>query len=1249
MSSPHSFLESRTIKVFISSTFQDMMDERHHLVTQIFPRLRQKARARGVEIHEVDLRWGITEEESEDGKTVALCLEQIDACRPFFLGLVGDRYGWIPKTEPEEKKEKLFEHLKGSKYEWVIEEVEKGYSITAIEFMYGALNKKLEEGMAFFLEKNPQKNLLSRIGKPKDKNIKQFKQLIKEKGYELNPYKSIEDLGEKVEQEILTFLDQTFPLSFLPDDFQRIKKGHEDFLTARTRAYIARQVYFDNITNHVVSKTEPLVITAEPGMGKTSLIANWMSDYRKKHPDSFTFIHFCGSTPDSSNPYDLLKRLFHELKKNLGLEKDLPDSDIELTDHLMVFLEQAEQSGKQITIAIDALNQLDNSERTQNLGWLRLADIKNRRFQNIDFILSTTPGRSFDALQEIDLPVMYIDPLTEAEKVFMSKEYLAQFGKSLQEHQLKKIVEAQQTQNPFYLKTLLDQIRLFGVVKGLAEVGQSEHIDALMSTYLDCSDTKDLIASIAKKLEDIRFAEPKGNLLNLFKIAGKQKISTHENIPPSQRLLYCLCLSYKGMPEVDLLQIGQFTPLQLTSMLALTEFLWVKKNELVFFQHAYGKEAIEILYANTPNSHQIREHFKEYYTSRLEESSLEFPDMQAAIELAHFYLSFEDEMACGNLFLHKNFFIPLFKSKSAEKKLINRLFAKAKDQIHADQIGKELLSPKKPKNQEDYPILVFLEMLLEQLGEINLAQEIVTAIYNSTEFKSLQKDLSFVLGLYEVTAKIYLSRTSVIMVYSHEREPILPTHELNDFIERIEDIFNRVKDLNAVEENFQTLKNLLFWSCQLDIKGKRVSRLHHLTTPHYLQAVDITLQLGLNGNDYLPFSSANHVADFFRDLRKLELSLEEKVNHFQRVFDFFVPQLELLISSNRGDKNTKVELLTNAATSVFEFLYKPLPILEEEFSLLEARAFIAECLQKCNDILENYIEPYTPKILQNKLLTVQLALETNDQNKATQIKNELKISWNYFHSYLANQHSGKELVSGLIGFRRLLYYDVIPMSSIKDIFEPLLHKSLLDFGEYSIITLNVYKTVAFIVDPNNKDYFNRRESVDYDFSVEVLQKSIELNTFHLGKDHNETISLMEGLLQLYFVMFKKLVLQKPQIAHEFELWISLIKTYKWKCEQYAQEGKYYSRANLLNYIYLSGGRMSSFISAKLIDDTDELEKFTSDLSVSSNQTLLMAAPWRVGESHEKFNDYSHQIRIDLFDEYIKIISTAEKNASRKQA
>lgn len=37
----------------------------------------------------LDLRWGVTSEQSGTGQVLKICLEEIDRCRPFFIGSLG--------------------------------------------------------------------------------------------------------------------------------------------------------------------------------------------------------------------------------------------------------------------------------------------------------------------------------------------------------------------------------------------------------------------------------------------------------------------------------------------------------------------------------------------------------------------------------------------------------------------------------------------------------------------------------------------------------------------------------------------------------------------------------------------------------------------------------------------------------------------------------------------------------------------------------------------------------------------------------------------------------------------------------------------------------------------------------------------------------------------------------------------------------------------------------------------------------
>jgi hypothetical protein len=97
--------KDRNIRLFVSSTFKyactggslfflacllvgkplslyvvagrDMQAERNLLVKKVFPQVRKVCAERNVNFTEVDLRWGITNEESAGGQVITLCLNEV--------------------------------------------------------------------------------------------------------------------------------------------------------------------------------------------------------------------------------------------------------------------------------------------------------------------------------------------------------------------------------------------------------------------------------------------------------------------------------------------------------------------------------------------------------------------------------------------------------------------------------------------------------------------------------------------------------------------------------------------------------------------------------------------------------------------------------------------------------------------------------------------------------------------------------------------------------------------------------------------------------------------------------------------------------------------------------------------------------------------------------------------------------------------------------------------------------------------
>jgi hypothetical protein len=86
-----------TIRIFVSSTFNDMLAERDLLACRVFPRLREWCEPRRIHVVHLDLRWGVTDEMAyRDHAVVTAALRGVERAHPFLISFVSQRYGWIP-------------------------------------------------------------------------------------------------------------------------------------------------------------------------------------------------------------------------------------------------------------------------------------------------------------------------------------------------------------------------------------------------------------------------------------------------------------------------------------------------------------------------------------------------------------------------------------------------------------------------------------------------------------------------------------------------------------------------------------------------------------------------------------------------------------------------------------------------------------------------------------------------------------------------------------------------------------------------------------------------------------------------------------------------------------------------------------------------------------------------------------------------------------------------------------------------
>ena len=146
-------ITNRKARIFISSTFNDMNLERKTIVRQVFPRLRREFSNSFIDIVEIDLRWGVLDEEVVSGNIIEICIGEVRKCSPFFLGLIGSSYGTIPSPQIINNTN---EHI----LQMIPHSTLYGISITEMEMRAGLLYGNNAKEASVFIKNTQRDNRL---------------------------------------------------------------------------------------------------------------------------------------------------------------------------------------------------------------------------------------------------------------------------------------------------------------------------------------------------------------------------------------------------------------------------------------------------------------------------------------------------------------------------------------------------------------------------------------------------------------------------------------------------------------------------------------------------------------------------------------------------------------------------------------------------------------------------------------------------------------------------------------------------------------------------------------------------------------------------------------------------------------------------------------------------------------------------------------------------------------------------------
>eukprot|EP00741_Cyanophora_paradoxa_P020318 tig00021246_g19610.t1 len=658
-------LHKRECRIFLSSTFRDFFEERELLVKRVLPQLAKLCDARGTVLTFVDLRTGVTSEQSGGGHVLELCLAEIDRCRPYFIAMLGNRYGWSHQQDHTDTLlQQTFDNAIAALGEggaWL--DKYRDRSVTEIEIRHGLLIQPPRAGTAFTYVRDPayadslppeKRQEFEPENSSSAARLAALKRDLRDAGLPIQSYAAPPDLAAMVLADLSEMVRREFPPLSADDWLERSRLEHIAFLESRSEVYIGGEALFAALDGHARDPGAlPLVVSGASGGGKSALLANWVArvgrDNARRPPDeafAMIFFHFIGATSDSSDHIAMLRRVMGEIRKTFEIGDEIPNDPQTVVSEFPSWLRIAAARGR-VLLVLDALNQLLDNDNAPSLAWLQTEFPPQVRV-----VLSVADdSKVAEVLAERPAARLAVKPLGVDEKRQVVAAYMQRFGKALSPAHLDAVAQAPQCSTHLFLIVLLNEVRL---------LGSFDRFEDELRHLLTAEDIPGLFGLLLARIErDFGFE-------------------------PVSRIMSAIWVSRAGLSEAELMAVAgiaaraDFSPLFLTLAAHL-----VCRAGLYTFYHDFLRQAVTERYMGDPRHvattrKRIVEHFVEAEEGKAgggegEEAGpgrLPAAPLRYATELPHQLFRLEDWSALQSTLLELPTFVALFESSTGRFDLL---------------------------------------------------------------------------------------------------------------------------------------------------------------------------------------------------------------------------------------------------------------------------------------------------------------------------------------------------------------------------------------------------------------------------------------------------------------------------------------------------------------------------------------------------------------------------------------------------
>ena len=448
-------VDERAIRVFVSSTFRDMQLERDELVKRVFPQIRRLCEQRGVSWSEVDLRWGVTDEQKAEGDVLPICLAEIERTRPYFIGLLGQRYGWVPDGIPAALATELG---------WLSEDA--GRSVTELEILHGVLNDPAAPGHAFFYLRDPawvdalaaeQRSTFVEEAEEGQRRLAELRERIRASRFPSRDYGDPIALGDQVLADLTALVESLYPDPTPPDPLARAASIQRAYGSSRFGVFVERPRFAARLDELANDGGAPLLVTGPSGIGASALVTHWADTWTADHPDTRVIVHHVEADSDAADHRAMVRRIVAELAGAHDPEPMTGDTT-EAPAAVRSMLRQAfsSTSGRTVVV-IDGVDRLDDVDGAPDLRWL-----PDEIPPNVRLVLTASAARPRAQFAHRGWPQMELEPLDDDERRSLAIRFLAGYAKGLDTEHLDALAGAAPTGNPRFLRVVLDELRQHG-------------------------------------------------------------------------------------------------------------------------------------------------------------------------------------------------------------------------------------------------------------------------------------------------------------------------------------------------------------------------------------------------------------------------------------------------------------------------------------------------------------------------------------------------------------------------------------------------------------------------------------------------------------------------------------------------------------------------------------------------------------------------------------------------------------------